>query len=219
MNHILEKFREFITQIENNSIGIKLSSYSISKLDKTLNGKHDLLFVKDIERRKKNIFNENGVVFPEDKEYLFYLSTYQLRWNRPEQKTREGLLSGGTYINGMIDAFHFDAPFWEYSQNKFKQLEIDHYFDFPENLRWFESPTAHNDAELTPYYGCFKLKQGEFPNEFYFYDCGLLYKLPFRSFEEYFEAQLSCAMVKCWQYFYIQPDIIIQKNRNLPYSS
>lgn len=37
MNHILEKFREFITQIEKNSSGVKIDNYSTSKLDKKLN--------------------------------------------------------------------------------------------------------------------------------------------------------------------------------------
>ncbi len=217
MISLLIKFREFINQIENDSNGVILDSFTTAKLDKFLNNDMNSLLLKDIERRKANIFNDAGIIISKDQEYLFFLSTYQIRWYRPEKKPKEGILAGGTYINGVIDAFRFESPFWEHSLNKFNSLGLYEMFEMPENLRWIESPSAFLDAENTPHYGCFKLVKNQFPKEFYFFDNGLLYQLPFQSFEDYFSAQLACGMVKCWQYFYIDPNVIIEKNKNIPY--
>jgi len=56
-----------------------------------------------------------------------------------------------------------------------------------------------------------------FPNEFYYYDGGIFYPLPFKSYDEYISALIANAGVVYWQYFYIEPEEIIGKNKGLNY--
>jgi hypothetical protein len=68
-----------------------------------------------------------------------------------------------------------------------------------------------------PYYGCVRFNEDSFPHEFYFFDGGVIYALPFQSYEEYIKALIANAGLECWQYFYVDPHLLIQKNRGRNY--
>ena len=44
-----------------------------------------------------------------------------------------------------------------------------------------------------------------------------LFPLPFTSAEEYLRAMIASAAVECWQYFYIDPELVISKSKGLSY--
>ena len=217
MNSTINKFYEFIQNLKHHSVDLKFDRLEYEKIKKEVEGKSDKLFVKDLERRKNNISRINGFEFPSDHDYLFYLSSLNIRWYRPELKSMEGLLSGGTYINGIIDAFQLATPFWEKANQKFNGFSLKDLPAIPLNNHWIESPASFLDAEYAPQYGCFEITPNHFPDKFNYFDSGILHPLPFNSFENYFSALINTGMVKHWQYFYIAPKEIIARNKNLPY--
>ena len=108
--------------------------------------------------------------------------------------------------------------FWERSETAFDRFENKgEMLDDPRALSWIESTTAVRNVLPTESYGCTRIKDSADLDEFYFYDSGKLYDLPFQSAEAYFDALFSSAAVECWQYFFIDPQVIIEKNKGLPY--
>lgn len=156
-----------------------------------------------------------GIKLDDEKKWMKYLQMI-LCWTREAQKTGEFLLQGGTYFNGIMDVISSKpTTFFEYSLDKFLKYEDESKTDIEliRKLRFIECPTSLQDATYTPYFGCVTLKEGEFPNEFYFYDSGLVYKLPFTTYEDYIDALIQSAAVNCWQYFYINPEEIVSKKQ------
>jgi hypothetical protein len=175
-----------------------------------------------IKKRIDDYENNDSITLNSENVYTTFLNFFSLKWSRPEKKTREGYLSGGFKFNGLIDIYGVETKFWEKSVKEFIKYEDEKHIDFEllEQLRWIESPSsAHQsvDAEYTPFFGCVKLKDSNLPSDFYYYDCGIIYKLPFSSYDDYVEALLNSSAVKCWQYFYINPQEIIDKNKGLKY--
>ncbi len=216
MRNVIQLLYDFVEGATNESVGIELQKASHKKLKKYLAGKTEL-FETEIDSRIATIRDEAGIEFPDAQRDLFYLGSFKTRWNRRSQTPDEGVVSGGTYINGILDTFLYPVEFWDKATRKFAQHGLERRAEIPTDMRWIESTTAYNDPEYTPQFGCVKIDSEAFPTEFYFYDSGFVYRLPFTSFEEYFTAMAASAMVRCWQYFYIDPQTIVAKNRDQLY--
>lgn len=216
MENIVKDLLDFIERVRFDSNGIEVQELSCSRIKKFLKGDISSL-QKRIDKTKKRIEETSGMLFNEQQSSLFFLQGEGLRWNRLETQTNEGLVSGGFCINGVMDMFLDPVNFFEKSQHKLFSNAHTGIATITENMRWFESKTAHNAPESTPQYGCFLFEPPNFPSKYYFYDSGLLFQLPFKNFEEYLTAMMNSAAVSGWQYFYISPLEVIQKNIGQPY--
>lgn len=205
-----ENYRKFST------VSIRIDELEVDKLTKKLKLREDSKALNFIIEMIESNFK---IKLTDEQKLIFYLPE-QLSWTREAQKEGEYLLKGGTYFNGIMDVISSKpTTFFEYSLDKFLKYEDESKTDIEliRKLRFIESPTSLQDATYTPYFGCVTLKEGEFPNEFYFYDSGLVYKLPFTTYEDYIDALIQSAAVNCWQYFYINPEEIVSKNKGVKY--
>lgn len=216
MQETLKMIYQFIQDVNKHSL-VRIDQIEIDKLKKKLKlGEVS----KALDFIAEKIEIKHKIKLTEEQKLVFYLPG-EFSWTREAQKPEEFLIQGGMFFNGLTDIFSFEPTFFEYSLDKFLKYEDDSKTDIEliRKLRFIESPTSLQDATYTPYFGCVKLKEGEFefPNEFYFYDSGLVYKLPFTTYEEYIDALIQSAAVNCWQYFYINPEEIVSKNKGVKY--
>ena len=216
MNNIIHDFARFFENIISGSDDIEIDESCHEKIDRYVSGDVDF-YRQNVQRVTGKIKDKVGVDFPKNQDYLYCLQGQAIRWSRSEQKSGEGTLGGGFYVNGVIDIFLYPIDFWEGAVREFSDIGCEYLADIPENMRWFESTVAHNRPLYAPHYGCVLFEPPSFPDKFFFYDSGFLFPLPFASFEEYFLAMIDSAAVKCWQYFYIDPEDIIKKNRDVSY--
>lgn len=217
MNNI-ENILNFAKNIRSEAKGIVISDQNTKMLESLLSG--DNKKIKKLnEMRHLRFLEAYHLDLDEHQLMLFYLSSGSLKWHRPEQQSKEGFLSGGFAFNGIEDVFLFDSLFWEKSIDIFKKYESESLIDFDElkRLKWIESTTALTEPYYSPQFGCVEFEKNRFPDKFLFYDSGLTYALPFDSFDAYINALLASSAVRCWQYFYIDPAIIIAKNKGLKY--
>lgn len=218
MKKVMQKLSDFVDNVSSQSEGVKISDISRTELDRYVsdNVTHSN---EDVSYAINDIEEVSGIEVDVTDELvcLVYLSDQGLNWSRPEKKSNEGFLSGGFYINGILDIFSYPVDFWKDSLVDFEKNGISGASKMPENIRWFESPVAHNSSIYKPFYGCVIVDSESLSDQFYFYDNGLLYKLPFSSFEEYFEAMINSAAVECWQLFYIDPEEIVKKTKGVSY--
>lgn len=216
----LKKLYSFLEETMKESTKIEVEESDYETLGMFLTG--DIKKFEKLDATKiAGLKEKYGVNIAEDHYGLLYLGSTSLRWKRPEQKPEEGFLSGGFAFNDINDIYKFKTEFWQKSLRKLEKLgaqELVRIKDL-ESLRWFESPTPVSEAEYSPQFGCVKLRDGELPDDFYYYDSGILYHLPFKSFDEYISAMVDSAAVRCWQYFYIDQKEIIKKNRGLNYAT
>jgi len=234
MEQTLKKFDTFIQNIKENTYVLTSDMESDPdnyRRKKTVSARLGKLEIENFENKlkfNKSLKSEDFIVEDIEEDYKVKLTEEQrlilylpkkIEWTREEQKENEGILSGGCFFNGILDIFSFEPTFFEYSLNKFLQYEDEAKTDVEliRKLRFIESPTSLQDATYTPYFGCVMLKENEFPTDFYFYDSGLVYKLPFKSYAEYIDALIQSSAVNCWQYFYIDPQEIIAKNKGISY--
>ncbi|NML21665.1 hypothetical protein HHL16_12310 [Pseudoflavitalea sp. G-6-1-2] len=208
----------FLQNIRKKSVNIDVEVLDTESLDPLFSGGADETKELD-EQRKEKFKTTYGIALSKEQIDYFHLTSCILRWNRSEQEPKEGLLSGGFAFNGISNLFKFNNPFWQESADKFKETAKGKLPDeaLLQQLRWIESPTPKNSGIYTPQFGCVILEKEKFPNQFYFYDSGLVYPLPFQSYEEYIDALTDSAAVRCWQYFYVDPALIVQKNKGLSY--
>jgi hypothetical protein len=213
-----ENLYSFLENIKGRSRDIVIDELDVDMLARFVKG--DIKEFEGIDKRAiEELKQSYGVGLNSEETWMLYLGSCSLAWKRPEKTSREGFLSGGFVFNDIRDVYKFDTPFWEKSFNKLKKfgeerlIEMDKLHD----LRWIESPTIPSEAIYTPQFGCARYAKGKLPGEFFFYDSGLLYPLPFKSLDEYTDALVSGATVRCWQYFHISPELVIKKNRGLKY--
>lgn len=214
---IVESIISFMNKINDESIAIDVEEIDFRKMPKVFNGKIDTLQMF-VDFTKEEIKQKKEIEFNEANDYWLYIIGAHLYWTRMGREGK-GSLAGGFYINGATMIFLTDQQkFWERSEMAFDRFDNKAaLLDDPRHLSWFESTTGIKDPLSTPYFGCTKIKNSADLDEFYFYDSGKLYDLPFKSVKDYFSAMFSTAAVECWQYFFIPPEVIIEKNKGLPY--
>jgi hypothetical protein len=216
MNSI-KNLHAFASNLESKGKDIKIDELDIEILELLLEGASKKL--ESLSQKKIKEFRDKyKITVDAEQVQFFFLTSTRLRWNRPE-KDGEGYLDGGFVFSGATNIFSAGYKFWEKSVEKFIKNEKEELINnsLLSQLHWFESPTIPTEAEYTPQFGCVKPRKGELPDEFYFYDSGLIYPLPFKSFDEYINALVATGAVSCWQYFYIDPELIISKNNELKY--
>lgn len=205
-----------------NEIPNKAKDISILKADVKI---LDTLFIGDSKKIEKlsretidELKEEYGISIDMSDVEFSYLTSCRFKWKRPEKET-EGYLEGGFIFNGLTDIFANNLQFWEKSIDEFVEFENKNLIDFNliKELRWIESPVIPTEAEYCPQFGCVKLEKGKLPKEFFFYDSGIVYPLPFKTLNEYINGLTASGFVNCWQYFYIDPQIIIPKNKGIKY--
>ena len=158
-------------------------------------------------KRKKNY------ELSEQQTLLYFLAGIEILWTRPA-KISEILLHGGFAFNGLTDVLTMKTDFWVDSIKEFGKNPSSEELKFLNTLSWFESPTPHALAIYTPMYGCFELLENKYPERLFFYDSGTVYELDM-TFEAYISNLIDSVAVYCWQYFYIDPDVIIRKNKGI----
>ncbi|MDO5976107.1 hypothetical protein [Flavivirga jejuensis] len=149
----------------------------------------------------------------------FYLESCELHWSRSETEPDEGIITGGFFINGLRSMLIEPSDFWNQCKYAFEKAGQEELMDMPDGYSWLEGTTALINPSYYPQYGCVKLGESHFLDNFFFFDSGFFYPLPFKSLEEYFKAMISTAAVNCWQYFFIDPSIVIEKNNKVSYIS
>jgi len=213
----IQNLYSFVKKLPEKAKGISIVELHVEVLD--------MLFEDTSKRLEKigkdtiqKFREEYGIILDMEQVKFSYLSSCRLRWRRPE-KEEDGYLDGGFSFNGLTDIFSRNLQFWKKSVEEFKEYENEKLIDLKllKQLRWIESPTIPIEAEYTPQFGCVKLQKGKLPDEFYYYDSGIIYPIPFKSFDEYVDGLVASGSVTCWQYFYVDPELIISKNKEIKY--
>jgi hypothetical protein len=216
MKREIDVLVNFITLLETKSKGIRIkkeigpSMLKFIKGDKKLNSYLDTL--------AEGIKDEFKILLTEEQKLVLLLNA-QVSWWRPEQAPREGRLGGGFCFNGFVDILSSDPTYLEPILKDFLAYEPAGKTDAAliKKLRFIESISNPRQGADARQFGCVTLEKGKFPTCFYYYDDGLVYLLPFKSYEDYIEAMVSNAAVQYWQYFYIEPQIVVDKNHGLKY--
>ncbi len=227
MNILQEKIIGFCNQIQNlceefntNSETKKMNlETSIANLSAYVNKELDSERMERKEKRIRKKINSIDLDINSDKESLFYLFSPELKWNKDGFKGKDenwiDPIDGGFCINSIYEILTSEKKkFWAESYEDYEGYEpyTKEDFELINQLAWFDSPTSFVDRAITPFYTCLKIEEGKFPSEFYFYDSHFVYKLPFGSYEEYFEALIASACIESWQFFYIKPSELIKRN-------
>lgn len=214
-------FVDFFEMLEASTVGLTIDE---------LNADNIRLYHQspEVARRKKAGFirmkqRRLGFDFGEDDFWIFLVNT-SCRWSRVAREGK-GTLMGGFTVRP-LGQFSAERPrvsdevnqFWGRSALLFNDTpEWAEHLDDPGELRWFTATTPPRHPVGSWTYGCVKPRQGTQPTSFHFYDSGKVYELPFRSPAEYFSAMLGSGAVEGWQLFFVEPDVLIEKNRGVPY--
>ena len=222
INEKIIEFNNYLTKTNNlevNSSLLMMEDYTLKRLsDDRLIDKRNRI-IKKIESLK-----EKDIVIPENDEFLFYLFFPSIRWNTlgviSENNDLVKPVSGGFYLNSIYSILTSDNfPFW---------TKTDRYLEFEprsnedaqllSDLAWFDSPTRLKESgEYTPFFTCVNVKRNVFSDKLYFFDSHFVYQLPFNNYEEYVKAMMRAASVECWQFFYIEPEELINRNLGKSY--
>ena len=235
MNILQEKIIEFSKHITKISETLNANSeipeikemdlnISIANLSAYVNKELDSDRMERKEKRVRKRIDNIGLSLNADKESLFYLFSPELKWSKHGFKGKDGNwinpIDGGFCINSIYEILTSEQEkFWERASKKYQDYEpyTKEYFELINQLAWFDSPTSFVDRAITPFYTCLKIEEGKFPTAFYFYDSHLVYQLPFKTYEEYFETLFASTCIECWQFFYINPNELIKRSKGKCY--
>lgn len=208
----------FAKALVENTKNIIVSTMEIDVIEEMLNS-YSSIDEKILNKIIIEIKRKTNIDLSIEQAKFSYLATCFVSWKNPETFELKGYLDGGFCFNGLTDIFTGNLKFWKNSIDDFLRFENSNLVDLNllKDLRWFESPLSPISADYSPQFGCVKLQPNKLPEDFYFYDSGLVYPLPFKSFDEYINALIASGSVTSWQYFYIDPELIIKKNKGLNY--
>ncbi|MFZ4475447.1 MAG: hypothetical protein ACOYPR_09665 [Saprospiraceae bacterium] len=148
---------------------------------------------------------EFGNILLDESEIKFIeVSTISFLWtNRVKGKGFPALIYGGIQMKGFAENLYGESIFWdavvhdtppaEGLKSEFKKLGAFH------KSSWGDDGT----------FGCF-YREGKYPFPIYFFDNGNYYLMNM-DLSEYYAAMIYNKAVVGWQYFYIQPEQIIQQ--------
>ncbi|MEM6316409.1 MAG: hypothetical protein AAF960_02000 [Bacteroidota bacterium] len=216
------QIQAFIELVKNSAdSGVEIDKRQTNMFDRFLTEpdfqkKFGQLTRKEIDKLKVS----KNVTISQDQEIAFSLFWPRVTWSRADKQFSQPALTGGFVFSDGVAMLTERTDGWKKNQDNFLEYEKETTNDqaLLDQLLWFESPTAPISVELyAPYYGCVLPNDHSFPHDFYFYDDGLMYQLPFNGYQEYIEALLANAAVQCWQYFYVPPQELVRKNKGLNY--
>ena len=169
-------------------------------------------------------FKEDGYIVDDEDIFLFYLFKANINWNKKGFKNNE------SWINPINGGFSFNSvrnicsskkeDFWKNKLNYSYYDEISRNdVNLLENLKRFDNPTPYKkNANYTTFFTCLKKdSNGKIPNDWFFFDSHFIYQLPFNNYKDYLEAMVNSASVECWQFFYIDPEELINRNLGKSY--
>jgi hypothetical protein len=217
---IHHQLSDFIEALNNDSIDISIDTRTTKMFDQ-------FMIDESFQKRFKVVFDESlklvesakSIVVNEDQRLTFCLFSAHLRWRKVDRVHGNVPMYGGFAFNQGEAMVMESLEKWKESYADFIEYEeeISEDKDLLSNLTWFESPTHQFGSQYIPYYGSVRLREGSFPYEFYFFDGGVIYPLPFNSYEEYIQALILNVGLECWQYFYVDPEVLVRKNKGLNY--
>ncbi len=212
MKETFDKILSYTDYLNTRNIGLNFT-ININGLKNKLYEDQD--FHKEhISRLISRIKRKENYELSQKQTLLYYLSGIEVEWGRPGQNAGEVVLHGGFAFNGLTDVLTMPTDFWAHSVNKFRKNLSTEELAFFNKLSWFESPTPHASAVYTPMYGCLELLENKFPEKLFFYDSATVYELDM-TIEAYISNLLDSVALYCWQYFYINPEEIIKKNKGV----
>jgi hypothetical protein len=146
-----------------------------------------------LERRKKELQEENILISDKDLEY-FNLSSIVVNWDSL-LSLGDVMISGGFVFNGITDVLTLPTDYFKNVTN------IKDDGDYSQQLGWFERLPMGVDDSMR---GCFIKEEGNFPPPIAFCNAGgeWYVKLDF-GYHKYMELLFENYGFKGWQYFYI----------------
>ena len=219
-DNILQQIKQFIDFVREHPGPVKVYEESTKMFDQFMTDDNfKKKFIPHIERWIEMVKSKCSVSVEDDHKLTFSLFSVYLRWEVEDPELGNIPLMGGFTFNSGPSMLISPNGAWRDSYQDYIKYENPDQSarDLVERLTWFESPSFPGRAPLTHYYGCVLPNGTTFPNEFYFYDGGVVYALPFKTYAEYIQALLASAGVDCWQYFYIDPKIIVEANKGSNY--
>lgn len=218
----LKKLYSFFINLETNSFHIKaVPAYEIEIFGEYANATPEWLDAngkEDMDFLLRNIDRDlSGVELPDWLNLLLPLTNILVRWHRKETQPLEGSLLGGCSFNDVLSLLSGENfIFWEESHKDFLPGELpEEEIQMVRKLRWLESPSSVHEDLYTPMFGCVLYEEDKLPDRFFFYDSGYVFPMEIDSYGEYIEALSATAAVYCWQYFYIDPELIIAKYKSV----
>ncbi|KFF01446.1 hypothetical protein [Chryseobacterium luteum] len=148
-----------------------------------------------LERRKKELEEENIIISDKDMEY-FNLSSIIVNWDDIlKEPTDIKVLRGGFVINDITDPLIYPTDYFK------NTINIKNDGDYSQQLGWFERLPMGVDDSMR---GCFIKEEGNFPPPIVFCNAGggWYVKIDF-DYYKYMELLFENYGFKGWQYFYI----------------
>lgn len=219
-DNIHQELVQFVELVRSGAVGVTLHEQSTKELEQYVaDPAYREKFASFVAGKIGKVESKMGISVNDDQQLTFSLFSAYLRWVESEPGGGDVSLKGGFKFNQARSMLKNSTDDWRDSYQDFLKYEKPSPEDQElfSKLTWFESPTFPGRAPLTSYYGCVLPNKETFPDAFYFYDGGVVYPLPFKTYEAYILALTANAGVDCWQYFYVDPALIVQKNKGLNY--
>lgn len=217
---MIKKIIAFLDEIKKvDDINLDVSGEDTIRILLEKSSNNETFIKKFIDSASKN----NDLEIKEEDAYVIFLTTLRCQWTRSEKSSGEGYLDGGFTFKGLGEIYLKDQKFWEKEIKKISKLDnITLNNKLIESLKVIESQFLflNLDAIQLPYAGCVVLEENrKLPKKFYYFDGGIVFKLNLFSFDDYINALIYTAGVKGWQYFYINPNDLIDLNNKTNYFS
>lgn len=190
----LIKLKELSLQLESS----ELISIEENNVDECL----ELAEYLDIKEMVESVLNYTGITISQNQQKFAYLTGATLDWVCSKN---EDWLYGG-YSMTLFRCLAYPSHFWKIYNDPPESAEQQ---DFLEDLVYFQK-SGHGDDGT---FGCFPRNQ-DFDKNIIFYDSGCYFKMSI-GLEEYMEALLKYKAVCAWQYFFIEPQLIIKNLKDI----
>lgn len=206
---MLQKFKPFLRRLDLNQ--------EIKVLENTIEEQAEFGKINNSERGLRRARRYINIEIPHNDFFKFKsLGSITLDWETLFANRLEKYLWGGYQIHGFASAMGTHSHFWKmynddsrFWKNNHQPEEEAIYKEFLPQLSYFQK-SGHGDDGT---FGCFYREKGVYPCKIYFYDKGVWFPMEV-SLEEYYDKMIASNAVYYWQYFYIDPEIIVKKLGN-----
>lgn len=217
---ILTQLKRFIETIESASNDVVIEEQSADLFERFLSDKdfHEE-FSQHVNMSLEGVKSMSNLTIDEDQSLTFMLFSASLSWLKTDREGGNPPLAGGFSFN---DGETMILERSEVLKNWYANF-LEYEAPNPEEeallaqLRWFESPYPQVSSIRVPFLGCVLPNGKTFPHDFYFFDGGIVYPLPFKTYTAYIQALIDNAGLIGWQYFYVDPGLLIKRNKGLNY--
>ena len=143
----------------------------------------------------------------EEDYHFFNYTGMRLDWDNSKNNGFHEYLFGGFDLYGINSALVYPTKFHEsyYTpelSNRDKNLISQ--------LGYFQK-SGHGDDGV---FGCLLREKGVYPPKLYLFDHNVIFPLDM-TFQQYFDNMLKCNAVTLWQYFFIEPEVIVDKLKDI----